>query len=111
MQVIFDDALSPGQLRNLEKAFSGENGRPGVKVREAADASALTGRRACSGYPYVAPCDGYLHPSTGLPHISQALMSFVCLQVCDRTALILDIFSQRAATREGKLQVGPVTSH
>jgi hypothetical protein len=36
MQVIFDDALSPGQLRNLEKAFSGENGRPGVKVREAA---------------------------------------------------------------------------
>lgn len=26
-------------------------------------------------------------------------------QVCDRTALILDIFSQRAQTREGKLQV------
>ena len=27
------------------------------------------------------------------------------VKVCDRTALILDIFSQRAATREGKLQV------
>jgi hypothetical protein len=26
--------------------------------------------------------------------------------VADRTALILDIFSQRARTREGKLQVG-----
>lgn len=25
--------------------------------------------------------------------------------MCDRTALILDIFSQRAATKEGKLQV------
>jgi len=28
------------------------------------------------------------------------------VKVCDRTALILDIFSQRAQTREGKLQVG-----
>lgn len=53
--VIFDDELSPGQLRNLEKAFSGE------------------GREA---------------------------------RVADRTALILDIFSQRARTREGMLQVG-----
>lgn len=49
--VIFDDELSPGQLRNLEKAFGG----------------------------YV--------------------------RVCDRTALILDIFDQRAATREAALQV------
>uniref|UniRef100_A0A383VVV6 Hflx-type G domain-containing protein n=1 Tax=Tetradesmus obliquus TaxID=3088 RepID=A0A383VVV6_TETOB len=54
--VIFDDELSPGQLRNLEKAFSG--GREGAQVA-----------------------------------------------VADRTALILDIFSQRARTREGKLQV------
>ncbi|KAL4435425.1 hypothetical protein ABPG77_006187 [Micractinium sp. CCAP 211/92] len=49
--VIFDDELSPGQLRNLERSL-------GESVR-----------------------------------------------LCDRTALILDIFSQRAATREGKLQV------
>lgn len=49
--VIFDDELSPGQLRNLEKAFGGE------------------------------------------------------VRVCDRTALILDIFNQRAATREASLQV------
>lgn len=49
--VIFDDELSPGQLRNLERAFGDTVG------------------------------------------------------LCDRTALILDIFSQRAATREGKLQV------
>ena len=49
--VIFDDELSPGQLRNLERALGGE------------------------------------------------------VRLCDRTALILDIFSQRAATREGKLQV------
>jgi hypothetical protein len=51
--VIFDDELSPGQLRNLEKAFS-------------------TGGREA--------------------------------RVADRTALILDIFSQRARTREGMLQ-------
>ncbi|KAJ7541315.1 hypothetical protein O6H91_10G054000 [Diphasiastrum complanatum] len=49
--VIFDDEISPGQLRNLEKTL-------GKQVR-----------------------------------------------VCDRTALILDIFSQRAATREATLQV------
>ncbi|XP_052135406.1 uncharacterized protein LOC127753992 [Oryza glaberrima] len=49
--VIFDDELSPGQLRNLEKSFGG-----GVRV-------------------------------------------------CDRTALILDIFNQRAATHEAALQV------
>jgi GTPase len=50
--LIFDDELSPGQLRNLERAL-------GDRVR-----------------------------------------------ICDRTALILDIFSQRAATREGQLQAG-----
>ncbi|KAL2609080.1 hypothetical protein R1flu_027653 [Riccia fluitans] len=49
--IIFDDELSPGQLRNLEKAFEGD------------------------------------------------------VRVCDRTALILDIFNQRAATREARLQV------
>ncbi|KAG0476333.1 hypothetical protein HPP92_013174 [Vanilla planifolia] len=49
--IIFDNELSAGQLRNLEKAF-------GANVR-----------------------------------------------VCDRTALILDIFNQRAATHEATLQV------
>ncbi|XP_024537700.1 uncharacterized protein LOC9629695 [Selaginella moellendorffii] len=49
--VILDDEISPGQLRNLEKAFGDD------------------------------------------------------VRVCDRTALILDIFSQRAATREAALQV------
>ena len=49
--VIFDDELSPGQQRSLERALG----------------------------------DG--------------------VRLCDRTALILDIFSQRAATREGHLQV------
>ncbi|EEF52631.1 GTP-binding protein hflx, putative [Ricinus communis] len=49
--VIFDDELSPGQLRNLEKIFGGD------------------------------------------------------VRVCDRTALILDIFNQRAATHEASLQV------
>eukprot|EP00252_Welwitschia_mirabilis_P002883 TRINITY_DN128_c0_g1_i10.p1 TRINITY_DN128_c0_g1~~TRINITY_DN128_c0_g1_i10.p1 ORF type:complete len:460 (-),score=98.75 TRINITY_DN128_c0_g1_i10:369-1748(-) len=49
--VVFDNELSPGQLRNLEKALGGD------------------------------------------------------VRVCDRTALILDIFNQRAATREAALQV------
>eukprot|EP00200_Dunaliella_tertiolecta_P002918 CAMPEP_0202349620 /NCGR_PEP_ID=MMETSP1126-20121109/7035_1 /ASSEMBLY_ACC=CAM_ASM_000457 /TAXON_ID=3047 /ORGANISM="Dunaliella tertiolecta, Strain CCMP1320" /LENGTH=567 /DNA_ID=CAMNT_0048941459 /DNA_START=1727 /DNA_END=3430 /DNA_ORIENTATION=- len=52
--VIFDDELSPGQLRNLEKVLGCGNGS---------------------------------------------------VRVCDRTALILDIFMQRAQTKEGKLQV------
>lgn len=49
--VIFDDELSAGQLRNLEKSFGGD------------------------------------------------------VRVCDRAALILDIFNQRAATHEASLQV------
>lgn len=49
--IVFDDELSPGQQRALEKLL-------GTDVR-----------------------------------------------LCDRTALILDIFAQRAATREGQLQV------
>ncbi|KAL5557969.1 hypothetical protein UlMin_034180 [Ulmus minor] len=49
--VIFDDELSAGQLRNLEKVFGKD------------------------------------------------------IRVCDRTALILDIFNQRAATHEAALQV------
>lgn len=60
--VIFDDELSPGQLRNLERAFTEAlHAQPGGEDRE--------------------------------------------VRVCDRTALILDIFSQRARTKEGKLQV------
>ena len=53
--VIFDDELSPGQQRNLERALG----------------------------------DG--------------------VRVADRTALILDIFAQRACTKEGQLQVRPRT--
>ncbi|MEW5316898.1 MAG: hypothetical protein WDW38_008239 [Sanguina aurantia] len=53
--IIFDDELSPGQMRNIEKVFA------------AGPAGAV--------------------------------------KVADRTALILDIFSQRAQTREGQLQV------
>ncbi|EFJ39892.1 hypothetical protein VOLCADRAFT_108445 [Volvox carteri f. nagariensis] len=56
--VIFDDELSPGQLRNLERQLGTAAGGGEGSVR-----------------------------------------------VCDRTALILDIFSQRAQTREGQLQV------
>ncbi|GIL88353.1 hypothetical protein Vretifemale_16327 [Volvox reticuliferus] len=56
--VIFDDELSPGQLRNLERQLGAAAGDGEGSVR-----------------------------------------------VCDRTALILDIFSQRAQTREGQLQV------
>lgn len=55
--VIFDDELSPGQQRTLERMFD--------KMLGTEDA----------------------------------------VRVCDRTALILDIFAQRAATHEGQLQV------
>ena len=40
--------------------------------------------------------------------LEKALGSKVSL--CDRTALILDIFSQRAASREGQLQVRSLRS-
>lgn len=42
------------------------------------------------------------------PRVARALEKALGEQIrlCDRTALILDIFSQRAATKEGHLQVG-----
>jgi GTP-binding protein HflX len=55
--VIFDDELSPGQQRNIEKALG----------------------------------DG--------------------IRVADRTALILDIFDQRAGSKEGRLQVSLTCYH
>lgn len=55
--VIFDDELSPGQQRTLERMFDKMLGTVGA------------------------------------------------VRMCDRTALILDIFAQRAATHEGQLQV------
>ena len=58
--VIFNDELSPGQLRNLSRASMSIRGGETSNVE---------------------------------------------VRVCDRTALILDIFRQRAATREGQLQV------
>lgn len=67
--VIFDDALTPAQLRALEAELAGEYQVDGVD---------FLGRRG-----------------KGVRSV----------RVCDRTALILDIFSQRAATREASLQV------
>ena len=50
------------------------------------------------------PCPLTLRALSGqLRNLERALGGSV--RLCDRTALILDIFSQRAATREGKLQV------
>ena len=43
------------------------------------------------------------HAAGQLRNLERALGEAV--RLCDRTALILDIFSQRAQTREGKLQV------
>lgn len=54
--IIFDEELSPRQLRNLEKILAKEQKKTNVRI-------------------------------------------------CDRTNLILDIFSQRARTKEGRLQV------
>ena len=47
--------------------------------------------------------DGELTPRQ-LKNLTKALVGIEA-RVCDRTALILDIFKQRAQSREGKLQV------
>jgi hypothetical protein len=54
-------------------------------------------RPCASTTPAAAPI-----PAGQLRNLEKALGESV--RLCDRTALILDIFSQRAATREGKLQ-------
>lgn len=53
-------------------------------------------------------CDDELNPRQQR-NLEKAIGNQV--RVGDRTALILDVFSQRAATREGKMQVSGQTSH
>ena len=48
------------------------------------------------------------HNGSQLRNLEKALGGDV--RVCDRTALILDIFNQRAATHEASLQVNAITS-
>lgn len=76
--VIFDDELTPAQARNLERALEG------------AYAAGGSGGGGGGGGSFAGP---------------RARISTKKVGVCDRTALILDIFAQRAASREGMLQV------
>lgn len=73
--VIFDDELTPAQARNLERALEG---------------AYAGGNGGGGGGSFAGP---------------RARLSTKKVGVCDRTALILDIFAQRAASREGMLQV------
>lgn len=44
-------------------------------------------------------------PRSNIEQLASSLPGGAKIRVCDRTALILDIFAQRAQTKEGKLQV------
>ena len=97
--VIFDDELSPAQGRNIQKALG-----PGVQVRSTVGSmkecqhSLMKGRLCSIADPSAI---NSLHLNAGgAPKFSDWR-----LQVLDRTQLILQIFSQRARTREAKLQV------
>ena len=85
--VIFDDELTPGQLRNLEKAclllLCSQSRMAWLAVQSKSHGMAwhyLT--CTCSELQQLAPC-----------------------RVADRAALVIDIFSQAAKTKEGQLQV------
>jgi GTP-binding protein HflX len=131
--VIFDDELSPAQLRNLERALNappppppGPSASAGRRARAAMagacdeDEEGLEGSAGEGGDWWRSPtasldgdaddADGYdgdareeeqeQEPAPPPPPPPQRPVA-----VADRTALILDIFSQRARTKEGKLQV------
>lgn len=74
--VVFDGELTPRQVKRLEDALNRKG--KGEEGGEAAETGASAAKRAAEG-PAV--------------------------KVVDRTQLILDIFAQRAQTKEGKLQV------
>jgi GTPase len=115
--VIFDDELSPGGRLSgycvILFTFSLFPGRETVfRAKMAKDRNiqidwkkesitvsidAITTKIKSSSYKKKILLIGQLR------NLERALGGNVAL--CDRTALILDIFSQRAATREGKLQV------
>lgn len=104
--VIFDDELSPGQPMQLIVLFFSSFRRQW--------------RLSSAGLPHSLPVSiQHLDAFDCTTSISSSVLHYTAagqlrnleralggaVRLCDRTALILDIFSQRAGTREGKLQV------
>ena len=97
--VIFDDELSPGQVRAPLMQ------RPPVPEPPSSPSGyLLLGCSPGALLSPVPPCGGQIRNLDKAFNSGEA--GALPVKVCDRTALILDIFSQRAQTREGKLQVG-----
>ena len=86
--VFFDCELSPSQAKNLDKIM---NKKIASKVEDVP--------------PDYLDEDFYNEDEEAAEEDEEDCIELDKVTVGDRTALILDIFSQRAATREGKLQV------
>ncbi|QDZ19901.1 GTPase HflX [Chloropicon primus] len=107
--VFFDCDLSPSQAKNLEKIMNKKStnyftSRSAlIEAAEEMDGGEDLFGSASSSSGYY---DSYLDEDLGAEEEEEEdCIELEKVTVADRTALILDIFSQRAATREGKLQV------
>lgn len=103
----YDSNASMDELRELTKTAGAEVIATVVQARPAPDAATFVGpgkleeiRRFYGNEADLLILDDEISPSQ-----QRNIEDFTGLRVIDRTTLILDIFAQRARTKEGKLQV------
>ncbi|HAH88220.1 MAG TPA: GTPase HflX, partial [Armatimonadetes bacterium] len=102
------DAASLAELRELASTAGAEVLGEFIQRRQKPDAALYLGRgKAEELYTEVKALDANLVIVNEelTPTQQRNLEEAVSVRVVDRTGLILDIFAQRAQTREGKLQV------
>ena len=104
----YDVERSVAELRELIRTAGGETAAEVVQKRPAPDSATCVGsgrleemKRLVDGFGIDAAVFDTELTATQIRNIEDALD----IEVIDRTMLILDIFAQRATTREGKIQV------
>jgi len=96
------------ELANLARSAGAEVVGQGVQKLEAPNAATFVGRGKATEFAQqcrAAQVDTVIFDDELTPAQTRNLEKIFECKVLDRTALILDLFAQRARTREGKLQV------
>lgn len=103
----YDSNASMDELRELTKTAGAEVVATVVQVRPAPDAATFIGPGKLDEirHFYSSEADLLIIDDEISPSQQRNIEDFTGLRVIDRTTLILDIFAQRARSKEGKLQV------
>ncbi|MBQ9979745.1 MAG: GTPase HflX [Oscillospiraceae bacterium] len=105
-EVSTDDTMD--ELEALLETAGGESAARIIQRRDTPDGHTFIGEGKCAEVKELAAMEQatlIVFDNDLTPSQTQALEQEIGLRVIDRSTLILDIFAQRARTREGRLQV------